>query len=486
MDKTVVRDVPNKLTRSLDLFDDLDTHAFAELLGAASDAVLVLSPNGEIADLASGNSDFEAVHIADWVGKPFIDVVTSESRVKIEGLLSDVRHRSQTEGRQVNHAIDPQRMVEIGLGETLPVVWRLVSLAGLEGCVALGSSIADTARTQQRLVSAQLELESEYRLLSNRETKFRAVFQSVDLPLFILDGNGKVQDANSAALGLTGKDQDKLVGTSALDLFVEGDRAAITNQVRTAGAGQSGGLALTQLQGSTEPVHVSLSPFREHGAIHFVATITPTSEGVGTGNDKSTELNIDALPEAIVRTDRAGTILDTNERFLDFAQITSGGGAVGRNLSGWLGGSHVDMSVLLAQLHDDGLIRRFSTTLRTELGSILNVMVSASMANHGDNAKDLAPPQIHFVILEARGADSRLIVEPGSAMSPQSDFTQLVGRVHLKELVRDASDAIEKMCIEAALRQTGNNRASAAEILGVSRQSLYIKLKRHGLESFKG
>jgi DNA-binding NtrC family response regulator len=28
---------------------------------------------------------------------------------------------------------------------------------------------------------------------------------------------------------------------------------------------------------------------------------------------------------------------------------------------------------------------------------------------------------------------------------------------------------------------TGNNRASAAEILGVSRQSLYVKMRRHGL-----
>ena len=28
---------------------------------------------------------------------------------------------------------------------------------------------------------------------------------------------------------------------------------------------------------------------------------------------------------------------------------------------------------------------------------------------------------------------------------------------------------------------TGDNRASAAEILGVSRQSLYVKMRRHGL-----
>jgi DNA-binding NtrC family response regulator len=37
------------------------------------------------------------------------------------------------------------------------------------------------------------------------------------------------------------------------------------------------------------------------------------------------------------------------------------------------------------------------------------------------------------------------------------------------------------MCIEAALQLTKDNRASAAEILGLSRQGLYIKLRRYGI-----
>jgi DNA-binding NtrC family response regulator len=37
------------------------------------------------------------------------------------------------------------------------------------------------------------------------------------------------------------------------------------------------------------------------------------------------------------------------------------------------------------------------------------------------------------------------------------------------------------MCIEAALRMTGDNRASAAEMLGLSRQSFYMKLHRYGI-----
>jgi DNA-binding NtrC family response regulator len=60
-------------------------------------------------------------------------------------------------------------------------------------------------------------------------------------------------------------------------------------------------------------------------------------------------------------------------------------------------------------------------------------------------------------------------------------MTELVGRLPLKDIVRETTDLIEQLCIEAALELTGDNRASAAEILGLSRQSLYIKLRRLGI-----
>ena len=60
-------------------------------------------------------------------------------------------------------------------------------------------------------------------------------------------------------------------------------------------------------------------------------------------------------------------------------------------------------------------------------------------------------------------------------------MTDLVGRVPLKDIVRETTDLIEQLCIEAALNLTGDNRASAAEMLGLSRQSLYVKLRRFGM-----
>jgi len=61
-------------------------------------------------------------------------------------------------------------------------------------------------------------------------------------------------------------------------------------------------------------------------------------------------------------------------------------------------------------------------------------------------------------------------------------MTELVGRVSMKALVRETTDLIEKLCIEAALAYTSDNRASAAEMLGLSRQSLYVKLRRYGMQ----
>ena len=83
-----------------------------------------------------------------------------------------------------------------------------------------------------------------------------------------------------------------------------------------------------------------------------------------------------------------------------------------------------------------------------------------------------------------RDVSRRLGSEAGGGREmPRSvgQMTELVGRVPLKDIVRDTTDLIEQLCIEAALELTHDNRASAAEMLGLSRQSLYVKLRRFNI-----
>ena len=63
----------------------------------------------------------------------------------------------------------------------------------------------------------------------------------------------------------------------------------------------------------------------------------------------------------------------------------------------------------------------------------------------------------------------------------QRAFAHQIGSASLKDILGELTDEIEKQCIETAVSMTRNNRAAAAEVLGMSRQSLYVKLRKYGL-----
>ena len=56
-----------------------------------------------------------------------------------------------------------------------------------------------------------------------------------------------------------------------------------------------------------------------------------------------------------------------------------------------------------------------------------------------------------------------------------------LGTTTLKELVGMTVGLVERHYIEAALAAADGNRTAAAKILGLSRQGLYIKLARYGI-----
>jgi transcriptional regulator PpsR len=141
----------------------------------------------------------------------------------------------------------------------------------------------------------------------------------------------------------------------------------------------------------------------------------------------------------------------------------------------WLGRPGVDLSVLLASLREHGTVRLFATSIRGQYGASTEVEICA-VTTEADGESTCA--------FSIRDVSARLSTATrGDHELPRSvqQMTELVGRVPLKDLVRDATDMIERLCIEAALELSSDKRASAAELLGLSRQSLYVKLRRYGL-----
>jgi transcriptional regulator PpsR len=186
----------------------------------------------------------------------------------------------------------------------------------------------------------------------------------------------------------------------------------------------------------------------------------------------------DYAPEAIVRTDLNGMIVAANAAFLGMVQASSDASVRGEFLDRWLGGAGVDLRVLMANARQHGVMRRFSTTLRDAQDHQVDVELAAV------SLPEETVPGFGFLIREvprshALGTDAGEIGRVGGRSVDQ--LTELVGRVPLKELVREAADVIERLAIEAALKLTADNRALASDLLGLSRQSLYIKLHRYGL-----
>jgi DNA-binding NtrC family response regulator len=113
--------------------------------------------------------------------------------------------------------------------------------------------------------------------------------------------------------------------------------------------------------------------------------------------------------------------------------------------------------------------------LEGALGSTTQVEVSAV----GDRAS--AP---RFIGLTLRDVGSREIrAEPIAGPSVAEIATGMaLPKNTLEEVVNASLEAIERRCIEEALTECRGNRTSAARYLGLSRQTLHVKLNKYKLD----
>ena len=471
MDKQVFREVSRSFRSTDDLFSGLGADAMGAIVTANSDVALVLAPDNTILDVAYRDKSLKAWGIDNWVGKSWKDTATVESRDKTDELFREASKLSPTRSRQVNHPVKG--------GRDLPVGYRLVSFSGWPHKVALGTDLRPMAEMQQRLVRSQIEMEKDYRKLRDIESRYRILFHLAVEPLIVIESQTlKVLDANEGAARLLDRPVKKIVGLSATALFAKADQSMATEALTALGARARADVFHARPATLEQRMEIRVTPFREFGRINLLvcfAVEEPALAFATSPLDANIVSMIDHLPEGVVIIDAEGKITQANPAFLDMIRVVNLDRVEDKGLDNWLGGSSVDLQVLMANLREHGTVRRFSSVIRDELGGSETVEVSATKIDGADG------PLFGFALREQSRSDASpsnsFSAMPGSG----TPFTDLVGRVPLKDLVRDTADIIERLCIEAALRLTDNNRASAADMLGLSRQSLYIKLKRYGI-----
>ena len=452
-------------------FGDLDADAAATLIASAADVTLILDKDGVIRDLAIQSEELSQAldGWAGWLGKSWADVINVDSRGKVADLLAGDNAASSPRWRHVNH-----RLAD---GSSVPILYS-VSPAGEDRFVAFGRDLRAMSALQQRLVNAQESMERDYSRLQHVETRYRLLFQTSPEAVLVVDANTRrVNEANPAATPLFGA--ARVVGRPFVELFETASVGAVESLLSTVRTGGRADDVRAKLSDARE-VTISAMLFRHDEASLYLVRLTPVLvDGAVVSKLKGKLLKlIEGAPDAFVVTDQAALVVTANAAFVELVQLGSEDQVRGESLERWLGRPGVDLDVLTANLRQRGQVRLFSTVIRAEYGTSAEVEVSAVTVMNGGE------PCYGFAI---RNVGRRLTVEPHPSTVkrelPRSveQLTELIGRVSLKDLVREATDVIERLAIEAALDLTGDNRASAAEMLGLSRQSLYVKLRRYGM-----
>lgn len=452
-------------------FASLSARTTASLIAATADVALVLDSDGVVRDVAYSAPEPAPQGIADWIGSAWLNLVTIESRPKVEALLRDATSAGPTRPREVNHTVSN--------GRDMPIRFSTIRMDDDGRVLALGRDLRSVSTLQQRLVETQLLLEREYAKIRNAETRYRLLFQlSTEAVLIVDDAAERVIEANAAASKLIGDASQKIVGRGLGDLFDERSAQNVRRVVATARTLGHAGLVRVNLAGGggDAGLMISVSAFRQDTRTHFLVRLVPASGPVEGGQTRSKALDaVMAMPDGFVVVDDRQRILDANPAFLALIELVAVEGLRGAPLDKWLGRPGVEAQLLVSNLREHGSLRNFSTILRGEFGGMEQVEVTGVAVNSGGE------PCYGLVIRPVRNAGAQRDREPSDGFRSVEQLTQLVGRVSLKDLVRESTDLVEKLCIEAALKRTEDNRASAAQILGLSRQSLYSKLRRHGL-----
>ena len=455
--------------KAAELFNTLDADAAMKLAMVAGDVTLVLDDTGTILDAAFDPREFPA--FAGWVGTNWIETVTDESRPKIMEMLAAARRGEVQHWRQVNH---PSRDGDV------PIRYAVLSVNGGEHRIAFGRDLRDAGKLQQRLLQVQQSLERDYLRMRQLEARYRMLFErSTESVLIIEAASLRIREANPSAHTLVGARAGSLAGKKLLSVLDKTSHDALQSLVGAALVSDTVSPARIRVARGAREVLASITGFTQDRGQFLLLRLTPASDRPSAEFSPVLEL-VDQMPDAFVVADSNLEIITANATFVELLQVASVDQLRGRHLSESIGRPGIDLDLIEGQIDQHGAARNVATVLRVGHEVDGEPIELSAVRTAGDDA------YYAFVI---RPIGRRLRdLPPVSQDLPRSveQLTDLVGRMSLKDIVRESTDLIERLCIEAALSYTSDNRASAAEILGLSRQSLYSKLHRYGLGNLAG
>ncbi len=441
------------------------------LLSMSDLCVLVDAQGRVVAAQAKPDSAF-ASSVADWKGKPLADMLDAPSGRKLGVRL-----------QELSDGLDAPRWAELihttAGPDMVPVRYALHKMSSRAQVLMLGKDQRPTIEMQQLLLNAQIALERDHEAQREIDTRYRLLMDfSNDAIALVSIASGVIVDINHNAAAILGRARADLIERPFIDSFAGPDRDGLLGRLEAPQPAGSDVTLESEVKTSGRKVQMTGKLFRASG--EQLAIVRLSDPERGSVGDERLVTNLRQLynqgADAIVFTDRDGGILAASETFLNLTDAPSLSSVRGRSLSEFLARGVVDLRVLLDNARRAGQLRVYATKLNTDFGAQIGVEISATWLD------DKFDPVLALVIRNASSSAS-VRADSGGQDNNVQGVIELVGSSTLKDIVSETTDVIEKICIETALDLTRNNRVAAAEMLGLSRQSLYVKLRKFDLLS---
>jgi transcriptional regulator PpsR len=469
-------DTGSSQSHSLPKISVLDQDQLAGIVAASSDVSLLISPLGEVISVLVNPAHSLFGGLSHWSGQHISKVIKAESMEKLNRRLAVWQpvggQNTRSPVIEINHCDD--KIWEF------PVRYSLHAFGDQGNILMLGRDLRPIAEMQQQLVMAQIALERDYETQREMDTRYRVLMEATrDAVVLVAVTNGRIADMNAAAAVMLGGSRKDFIGAAIAQEFEgrrRGEFLETLSNIANADAVKPVELLARRSQ---RRVRVIPKLFRAAGERLMLCRLEdPDGEASAP---RETTLNLERLfnegVDAMLFLDGDGIIMAANESFLKLTDTGSIAQARGRSFADFLARGSMDMRVLLDNTKRAGQLRLYTTRLINEFSGQVAVEVSATYLN------DRPKPAFGLVMRDS--SRSEMLRRPGltGGEDGMRSVMELVGSSTLKDIVAETADVVEKMCIQTAVELTRNNRAAAAEMLGVSRQSLYVKLRKFGMIS---
>lgn len=439
------------------------------ILTAVADVGLVISDEGTILSALLNPAFTDRARFEALEGSNITDTLTPESQEKFTRRLGVfLTGEGDVRAIEVNHQRANGR-------SDLPIRYSFHRIGTAGAILLLGRDLRPVAEMQQQLVSAQMALERDYEAHRDYEMRFRVLLDSMtDGVLMMAMQTGIITEANAALIDLIDKPRDAVVGHPMLSLVDSRHETGLIDRLTTQALSGTSDTVAVQLRGRSETVLLRPTVFRAAGERILMCHISVA--GRHDAPSDSIDQHLRGLyansPDSIVFTTLEGTILSTNDSFLNLIGTTHDMSLRGQPLPDLLQRGSVDFKVMAENAAQSGRLRTYATKVAGDYGSPRDVDISVTRFQAGLNVV------LAFIIREGGRSETE---SDDTRDDGLSSVKELVGSSTLKDIVSETTNVVERMCIETAITLTMNNRVAAAEMLGLSRQSLYVKLRKFGL-----